>query len=93
MLLSKKRCGRIKARGCADWRKQQKYTHHDDASSPIVSTTALLLSCVINTKEKRDVATLDVLNTFMQVDMDDLVNMKIKGSMAELLVKIDPKMY
>eukprot|EP00957_Ditylum_brightwellii_P179825 13698387-Ditylum_brightwellii.AAC.1 len=25
--------------------------------------------------------------------MDDLIDMKIEGSMAELLVKIDPKMY
>eukprot|EP00957_Ditylum_brightwellii_P048478 3678444-Ditylum_brightwellii.AAC.1 len=40
-----------------------------------------------------DVATLDVTNAFMQADMDDLVDVKIKGSMAELLVKIDPKMY
>eukprot|EP00957_Ditylum_brightwellii_P046064 3495178-Ditylum_brightwellii.AAC.1 len=72
MFLSKKQCGRIKARGCADRRKQQKHTHRDDASSPTVSTAALLLSCVIGTKEKRDVATLDVLNAFMQADMDDL---------------------
>eukprot|EP00957_Ditylum_brightwellii_P172630 13141695-Ditylum_brightwellii.AAC.1 len=27
MFLSKKRCGRIKARGCADGRKQRKHTH------------------------------------------------------------------
>eukprot|EP00957_Ditylum_brightwellii_P116599 8894374-Ditylum_brightwellii.AAC.1 len=52
MFLSKKQCGRIKARGCADGRKQQNHTHRDDASSPTVSTAALLLSCVINAKEK-----------------------------------------
>eukprot|EP00957_Ditylum_brightwellii_P060771 4614075-Ditylum_brightwellii.AAC.1 len=40
-----------------------------------------------------DVATLDVMNAFMQANMDDLVDMKIKGSMAELLVKINPKIY
>eukprot|EP00957_Ditylum_brightwellii_P111990 8540452-Ditylum_brightwellii.AAC.1 len=36
---------------------------------------------------------LDVLNAFMQANMDDLVDMKIEGSMVELVVKIDPKMY
>eukprot|EP00957_Ditylum_brightwellii_P124420 9482441-Ditylum_brightwellii.AAC.1 len=72
MVLSKKQCRRIKARGCADRRKQRKHTHRDDASSPTVSTAALLLSCVIDAKEKRDVATLDVPNAFMQADMDDL---------------------
>eukprot|EP00957_Ditylum_brightwellii_P135852 10362169-Ditylum_brightwellii.AAC.3 len=63
---------RIKARGCTDGRKQQKHTHRDDASSPTVSTTAPLTSCVIDAKEKRDIAMLDVLNAFMQVDMYDL---------------------
>eukprot|EP00957_Ditylum_brightwellii_P186293 14182777-Ditylum_brightwellii.AAC.1 len=29
----------------------------------------------------------------MQADLDELVNMKIEGSMAELLVKINPKLY
>eukprot|EP00957_Ditylum_brightwellii_P180021 13713520-Ditylum_brightwellii.AAC.1 len=85
MFLTKKQCGKIKARGCADGRKQRKHTHRDDASSPTVSTTALLLSCVIDAKEKRDVTTLDVPNAFMQADMDGLVDMKIEGSMAELL--------
>eukprot|EP00957_Ditylum_brightwellii_P091578 6972863-Ditylum_brightwellii.AAC.1 len=30
---------------------------------------------------------------FMQADMDKLVNMKIEGSMAELLIKIKPALY
>eukprot|EP00957_Ditylum_brightwellii_P016123 1214012-Ditylum_brightwellii.AAC.1 len=72
----------IKAKGCADGRKQQKHTCCNDASSLTVSTAALLLSCVIDTKEKKDVAMLDVPNAFMQADMDGLVDMKIKGSMA-----------
>eukprot|EP00957_Ditylum_brightwellii_P133916 10211923-Ditylum_brightwellii.AAC.1 len=91
--LTKKRCSRIKARGCDDGRKQQKHTHCDNTSSPSVSTIALLLNCTIDTKEKRGVTMLDVLNAFMQADMDDLVDMKIEGSMAEFLVKIDPKMH
>eukprot|EP00957_Ditylum_brightwellii_P120005 9158273-Ditylum_brightwellii.AAC.2 len=51
-----------------------------------------MLSCVIDAKERRKVATLDVPNAFMQADMDELVNMKIEGSMAEML-KMRPKSY
>eukprot|EP00957_Ditylum_brightwellii_P038304 2895884-Ditylum_brightwellii.AAC.2 len=90
MFPTKKRCGRIKGRGCADSQKQCQNTHWDDASSPTVSTAALMLSCVIDAKENHDVVTLDDPNTFMQADMDKHMNMKIEGSMAKLLVKIKP---
>eukprot|EP00957_Ditylum_brightwellii_P089694 6831088-Ditylum_brightwellii.AAC.1 len=83
MFLSKKQCGRIKEQVCADGQKQCLHTHCNDASAPTVSTAALMLSCIIDAKERRQVATLDVPNTFMQADMDKLVNMKIEGSMAK----------
>jgi Reverse transcriptase (RNA-dependent DNA polymerase) len=43
--------------------------------------------------EDRDVATVDIPGAFMYADMDQLVHMKLEGKMAELLVKIDPKLY
>ena len=52
-----------------------------------------MLSCTIDAKENRDVGIIDIPNAFMQVDMDDTVHMKLEGNMAELLVKIDPKLY
>jgi Reverse transcriptase (RNA-dependent DNA polymerase) len=93
MFLKKKRCGRIKGRGCANGRKQREYTSKEDASSPTVSIEALMLSCVIDATEKRDVATVDIPGAFMQADMDELVHMRLEGTMAELLVKLDPKLY
>ena len=51
MYLKQKRCGRIKARGCADGRKQRVYKGKDETSSPTVSTEALFLSCVIDAQE------------------------------------------
>ena len=93
MFLTKKRCGRIKGRGCADGRKQRAYTSKEDASSPTVAIESLMLSCVIDAKEKRDVATVDLPGAFMQADMDDLVHMRLEGKMAELLVRCDPKLY
>ena len=93
MFLKKKRNGSIKGRGCADGRKQRLYTAKEDASSPTVAIESVMLSSVIDAKENRDVATVDIPGAFMQADMDDVVHMRLEGKMAELLVKIDPKMY
>ena len=58
MFLTKKRCGRIKARGCADGRKQRETTNKEDASAPTVSIEAVMLSATIDAMEGRDFATL-----------------------------------
>lgn len=93
MFIKKKRCRRIKGRGCADGRKQRAYTTKEDASSPTVSIEALMLSCVIDATERRDTATVGIPGAFMQADMDELVHMRLEGTMAELLVRLDPKLY
>eukprot|EP00978_Attheya_sp_CCMP212_P032460 scaffold126826_cov58-Attheya_sp.AAC.1 len=72
MFIKQKRCGRIKARGCADGRKQREHTTKEEASSPTVAIESLMLACVIDAKEKRDVAVVDIPGAFMQVDMDEL---------------------
>jgi hypothetical protein len=93
MFIKKKRNGTIKGRGCADGRKQRAYTNKEDASSPTVAIESVMLSCTIDAKEERDVATVDIPGAFMQADMDETVHMKLEGTMAELLVKLDPKLY
>ncbi len=52
-----------------------------------------MLSCTIDALERRDVATADIPGAFMQTDMEGTVHMMLEGKMAELLVKIDPKLY
>jgi hypothetical protein len=93
MFLKEKCCGKIKGRGCADGRKQRDYISKDDASSPTVSLEALMLSCVIDAREGRDVATADIPGAFMQTKMDQTVYMQIDGVMADLLIKINPALY
>ena len=78
MFLKQKRTGQIKGRGCADGRKQRHNTPKDDASSPTVATESVLLSCVIDAKEQRDVATVDILGAFMQGDQDETVHMRLE---------------
>ena len=70
MFLKQKKSGEIKARGCADGRKQRGYVQKENSSSPTVSTEALLLSSVIDAKEGRDVAFVDIPGRFsMQIWM------------------------
>jgi hypothetical protein len=93
MFLKEKRTGQIKGRGCADGRSQREYMSKEETSSPTVTTEALILSCVVDAIEERDVATCDIPGAFMQSDMKGKVVMKLEGVMAEVIIKIDPKLY
>ena len=64
-----------------------------ETSSPTVATEALILTCVIDAIEGRDVATCDIPGAFMQSDMKGKVVMKLEGVMAEVILKIDLKLY
>jgi Reverse transcriptase (RNA-dependent DNA polymerase) len=93
MFLTEKRCGRIKARGCADGLKQRQYINKEQASSPTVSLEALILTCIIEAREERDVGTCNVPGAFTQCDMDELVHVRFVGKMAEMLEQLNPKLY
>ena len=93
MYLKQKRCGGIKARGCADRRKQSVYEGKDETSSPMVSTKALLLSCIIDAQEGCQVATVDIPGAFMHSEMDEVLHLRLDGPMDELVCKVDEKIY
>ena len=93
VFLQEKRCGRVKARGVADGRKQRATIKKEDAASPTVAIESVMLSCVIDAVERRDVKTADIPGAFLQSKQDTLVNVRFEGEIAEMLVKMDPKMY
>jgi hypothetical protein len=93
MFLKKKRCGRIKGRGCADGRKQRIYKTKEELSSPTVAIESLMLSSIIDAKERRTVATADIPGAFMQADMDEVLHMRLEGSLAKLLTRVNPELY
>jgi hypothetical protein len=66
------------------------YTNKEDTSSPTVAIESVFITSVIDAHENQDVATIDVPGAFMQADMDDVVHMKLEGTMAELLIKLAP---
>jgi hypothetical protein len=93
MHLKQKRCGRIKARGCADGRKQCLYKSKDKTSSPTVSTEAVFLTSVIEGQERCKVMTINIPGAFMHVNIDGLIHVRLEGPMAELLTRVDPDKY
>ena len=93
MFLKKKRCGKIKGRGCADGRKQRAYITKEQSTSPTISTEAVFLTAVVDAWENRKVAVLDVPGAFMQVDMDELVHVRFRGEMVDKLLEIDYDLY
>jgi hypothetical protein len=62
-------------------------------SSPTVLTEALFLTAAINAHERRKVVTIDIPGAFMQCDINELIFVKLEGTMALLLVKMDPIKY
>ena len=65
MFLKRKRCGKIKGRGCADGRKQRAHITKEESTAPTVSTEAAFLTAVIHVMEGRSVVVLDVPGAFM----------------------------
>ena len=93
MFLKRKRCGKVKGRGCADGRKQRAYIAKEEATAPTVSTEAVFLTAVIDALEGREVAVLDVPGAFMQADIDELVHVRFTGEMVDMLLHIDHEKY
>ena len=93
VFLKRKRCGKVKGRGCADGRKQRAYIAKEEATAPTVSTEAVFLTAIIDALENREVAVLDVPGAFMQVDIDELVHVRFTGEMVNMLLHIDYDKY
>ena len=61
-----------------------------------MSTEAVLISCIIDAKEERDVAVIDIPNVFIQTRVEnekDMVYIKVRGILVDLLIEIVPDVY
>ena len=93
MFLKRKRCGKIKGRGCADGRKQRAYINKEQSASPTVASESVFITAVIDALERRVVVVADIPGAFMHSDMDPEVYMRLDGLMAELLLEVDRAAY
>ena len=73
----------IKGRGCVYGRKQRYWLSKEDTSSPTVSTEGIMLSCMIDAMEGREVATADIPGAFLQTDYDkEDIHIKMEGAIG-----------
>ena len=71
IFVEQKRDGLIKARKVIGGNKQRDYVTKEDVSSPTVTSEAVMLSCVIDAQEDRDIAVGDIPNAFVQTVVDE----------------------
>ena len=95
LFVTEKRDADIKARKVADGNKQRKYDGYDksDGLLPTVVTESIFMTVVIDAKERRHVAVLNITNAFLQADNDETSNMVLRGKLAEMMIRIDPALY
>ena len=65
-------------------------------ASPTASLAGLIITCVIDAHEKRDISTVDIPGAFLQTKVpknEDDVHVVLDGKIAELLAKICPDTY
>jgi len=64
-----------------------------EVSSPTISLDGLMILCAIDSKEARHVVIIDISGAFLHADMEETVHMLLEGMMAELIVKLESRMY
>jgi hypothetical protein len=98
IFVEQKRHGKIKAQKVIGGNKECNYITKEDVSSPTVSAEAVMLTCVIDAAEDRDIAVVDILNAFAQTvvseeDAEHRVIVHIRGPLVDILVLIAPDVY
>jgi hypothetical protein len=96
MFLKEKRSGKIKGCMVAGGNKQRDYISKEDASLPTVMTESILLTCIIDSQEDRDVAIIDIPNAFIQTRVDRRKGHGhhwMHGVLVDILLKIAPDVY
>ena len=98
IFVEEKQDGTIKAQKVIGGNKQRDYTTKEDVSSPTVLAEVVVLTCVIDAHENRDVAVVDIPNAFVQTvvskeDAEHHVIVRIRGPLVDILVAIAPDVY
>ena len=93
IFLRQKKNGVVKARLCANGNPQRELIAKEEAAAPMVPLELVFLTLTIDAKENREVVTINIPGAFLHADNKDYVIMKMVGTLAELMVKTNPKMY
>jgi hypothetical protein len=91
-LIKEKRSG-VQGRTCADGSVQCNLVDKSETTSPTVASDALLYTILIDAKERRDVATADVVGAYLNPYMDDFTLLNLTGKTVDIMVDVDRKNY
>ena len=98
-MLTEKRNKTVKGRMVYNGKPSREWIGKEDSASPTAALESILITAVIDAKERQDVMTADVLNAFIQTVMpkpkegEARVMMKITGVLVDMLVQLDPALY
>jgi hypothetical protein len=91
-LIKQKQTGEIKGRTCANGSVQQHLYDKSQTTSPTVATDALMYTTIIDAKERRDVATADVVGAYLNAEIDTFTVMKLTGETVDIMIQVDNKL-
>ena len=98
VFLVQNQSGNIKARTVTNDSMQRSYIDRDNAESPTAASNAIIITGVIEAKQGIDVMINDVPNDFLQTPVsqdngDEIIIMKIRGALVDIICKISPEIY
>jgi hypothetical protein len=93
VFLNEKKSRVIKAHSCANRNPQREHIVKEEAAASTGELESVFITSTIDAKESRKVVTVDLPGAFLHADNKDYVIMKMVGTLAELKVKTNPKLY
>jgi hypothetical protein len=91
--MKEKQDRKVKVMSCANVSIQREHVVEEEAAVPMVALELVFPTLIIDAKEKQKIVRIDIPGTFLHANNHDYVIMKMNGSLAELMVKTDPKIY
>ena len=99
MFIAEKRDLSKKGRMVYNGKPTRSWIGKEDSASPTAALESVMLTCVIDAHEGRDVMCNDVPNAFIQTSLpqpksgEARVTMKITGVLVDMLVQLNPEVY
>ena len=93
LFLEQKRDMSVKGRLVAGGNTQRDYVDKCDVGASTVATESIMMTAIIEAKELRDVAMVDIPNAFVQTKVLGDIYMKLRGELADQLILMAPTTY
>ena len=90
-VLKEKRCGKLKVRTYADWRKQRVHETKVESASPTAHSDSLMLTPLADVYEFRDAAIADTPRVHLNAEINELVLLKMVNEQFDVMHMINEK--